>query len=253
MDIVWIRASYICNVDKNHTRQNTRTAKELGFNHDYKALDQHLAQDYIYFEVAFMMLKNSWTLDVYSNEYKQFILARQIRTWSSNVYKICLQAYMLRYKYKMVPREVTQFSSWTSQSRFFARCIELTHIRMGKESRSYVGISQTIMVKLPRQYKEELSGDKLWVKEKGDTDMNFFVCILCSSSVRQRWLYGGVAEIIEAYLDYTQLSNKIVSLLGRFKGKIWEQWHMLMVASANNSYLHSRDLVERGAKLLCIK
>ena len=229
----------------------------LGFEPDLPAIGPWPVKDTVGFSVALAQLSYAQGTGRNKSEHLQFDSIRKLRTAASHVHEVSAEANSsTTHTFRNLQGKAFTNSSCPTQSRCFKKIIEGLLHRMGKQTKSNMGLDYRILHLILKNYEKELVEPNTTMDRNRMIVMfgNFFLLGFVLS------LRGNEGFMIEAHglLSHlhhgTETSEEtpfvLIPLLGRFKGEDGERWHLMMSASLTGSGFEVRKWIHRLARLL---
>ena len=236
-----------------------RMSNELGISPRFHPIGPWDLGDDVGFTVALQLLKASQLKGNYSETNQEFDTIRRLRTVDSRLFKI--SGITVSKKYAKLtflgPKgQVLSVTNSQTNSLLYERFTKGLLLRMGRDTRSDVGLDISILIEILKNLEAEIKSSptsrnrRRWLVIVGAYLMLSYVCSLRGNE-------GFMLEQSDL-INYINFGNEkgeehphvVFPLLGRFKGEYGERSHLLMSVSKTALGLEVRKRTEALVSLL---
>ena len=188
----------------------------------------------------------------------QFDTVRKLQTAASHVHEASAAASnSTSHTFRTLQGKSFTNSSCPTQSRCFVKCMEGLLHRMGKQTKSNMGLDYKVLHLILNGYEAELmdvsvtQARKRWVAMCGAFFLLGFVLSLRGNEGFMVEAHGLISHFNYGTEESEETPFILIPLLGRFKGEEQgEHWHLQMSAAQTASGFKVRKWVERLVNIL---
>ena len=257
LDGMWSREPSTVRSIRAGVAKVIKTSTNLGFVPSLPPLGPWPVKDTVGFYIALVQLDYSQSKGKNQESHLQFDSVRKLRTAASHVYEVSAFANVTTtHTFRTLQGKVFSNSSCPTQSRCFKKIMEGLLCRMGKQTKSNMGLDYKILHLMLDGYEAELGSADVDVERKRKV-VNFATFFLLGFVLSLRGNEGfmieagGLASHLQHGADPSEETPFVlIPLLGRFKGEEGERWHLMMSVSTTASGFQVRKWIERLVMLL---
>ena len=257
LDGMWSREPSTVRSIKLNTIKIIKGALKLGMEPQLPEPGPWPIKDEVGFQLLITMLDASLTPGNNQPTHLQFDTIRKQRTSFSHLHEVSAVAHaneILGFRNLLGKAFVN--SSCPTQSRFFQKVMEGMLRRMGRQTKSNMGIDYQALHIILNNYEWELGDPCTPVDRKRKVIMygTFFLLeFVLSLRSHEGFLieaHGLISHLHYGTDDTEETKFVLIPLLGRFKNEDGERWHLMMSCAVTASGFKVRKWVDRLVRIL---
>ena len=257
LDGMWSREPSTVRSIRTNTVKIIKSCSKLGLTPDLPEPGPWPVEDIVGCKLAIAMLDSSLSAGNNEPTHQQFDTIRKLRTSFSHLHEVSAQAHKNEvFGFRNLLGKSFVNTSCPTQTRFFSKFMEGLLKRMGRQTKTNMGLDYRALHIILNSYEIELNDPSTSDERKRAVVIfgSFFVLGFVLA------LRGSEGFLIEAHglISHLQFGTEpdeetpfvLIPLLGRFKNEEGEQWHLMMSCSSTESGFMVRRWVERLATML---